>query len=295
MIANVCVVWCVLFTTVLHAQQNVTYNGKTFKKAEVAIAQVGRFGESFSFNISEHDMSPNGAWAKQVRRLEKLGKTANPENAPKGYSLHLSVTFKNGFSFPIKPTDSVVISLSNIKYKLDENKFTENEINKIDIQKIEGEKEDFTSKKESMEAKGREIAQLMQDGKITPEEAMKRIEALTKPFIEEIEKSDMYNVSPEDYKESSHYDILFGDSIENIEAIPFEGMLHIVEFNKNKLVAYIKGTHIVECTDVARQNSPSGECKQVTSTLDPRLKVLKEEPVYLSINSTFNEFRDNRD
>ena len=51
----------------INAQQNVTYNGKTLKPAEVIEAQIGSFGKTISLKISEIEMSTEGTWAKKVK------------------------------------------------------------------------------------------------------------------------------------------------------------------------------------------------------------------------------------
>ncbi|MGB5982020.1 MAG: hypothetical protein WBG46_07715 [Nonlabens sp.] len=290
-IINLCVVWGVLFTTILHAQQNVTYGNKTLEPSQVLKTSIGNRGETFSFYISEHDMSPNGPWAKEVKRLQSLGKQVDPNDAPKGLSLHLSVYLKNGIPFPIKPEDSIVVSLSNIKKQRAENDYNEMQISKIDKQKSQKEGE---SLKASIEQEMKVLLKQMQEGKITPDEFANKLEALSKPVLNEIDNLEIMNHQIEEQEDQSYYDIVFFDTVDNIEANVLEGNLHIVEFNKNKLVAYIKGKHIVECTDVTRMNSPSRICKQVDSQLYPGLQVLKEGNVYLSIDSNFKEFQDNR-
>jgi len=276
------------------AQQDVTYNNKNFKTSEVVKGAIGNTGKYLSFYIAEHDMSPNGPWAQEVKRLESLGQQANPKDAPKGLFLSLSINFENKIPFPIKPTDSIVVSLSGLKKDLAERAITDKEINAVDENKIDAEMNDFQNKKVSVEAEVKKIAKLMQEGKISPDEAMKQIESLTKPLTEEIDKSYSQNLEFTNHEDKSQYSIGFADTNENIRTTIATGNLYIVEFNENKLIAYITGESIVECTDLERKNSPSKICEQVNSKLIPGFKVLKEEKVYLTINCTFNEFQDNR-
>lgn len=284
-----------LFTNLTFAQKDVTYNNKSFKTSEVVRGAIGNTGKYLSFAIYEHDMSPNGPWAQEVKRLESLGLQPNPKDAPRGLFLNLSIDFENKIPFPIKPTDNIVVSLSSLKKHLVERAITEKKLNALNQNKIDAERNDFKTKKVSIEAESKEIVKLMQEGKISPDEAMKRIEELTKPLTEEIDKSYSQNQKFTNHKNKSHYSISFADTNENIRAEIVTGNLHIVEFNENRLIAYITGDSIVECTDVERSNSPTKVCEQVNSKLIPGAKVLKEEKVYLTINCTFNEFQDNRD
>lgn len=283
-----------LITTFSFAQQKVVYNSKAFKNSEVVKATIGNRGETMSFEISEHDMSPKGSWAKEVRRLESLGKIADPSKAPKGLSLILSVDFKRKFPFPIKPTDSIVIRMSDLKSNLLERSHQNKELAKVDDKGAKNEAKSLHSQKINIEAESRKIAKLMQQGKISPNEAMKRIEKLTKPILQQVDNSKNINQKVKEYKEPSIYGITFSNTITNNEAKIVTGNLHIVEFTKNKLVAYISGEHIVECADVVRKNTTKKDCKKVASKHIPGHKVYKEEQVYLIINSTFNEFFDDR-
>lgn len=290
----ICVVILFLLTNIAIAQQKVTYKNKSFKTSEVVRGAIGNTGKYLSFQISEHDMSPNGTWAQEVKRLQSLGQQVNPKDAPKGLFLSLSISFKNKIPFPIKPTDSIIVSLSSLKKDLAERAITDKELNALNQDKIDAEVKDFQTKKVSIEAEAKKIAKLMQEGKISPDEAVKQIEELTKPLTEEIDKSYSQNQEYTNHEDKSHYSILFTDSNENIEAYIVTGNLHIVEFNENRLIAYITGDSYVSCTDVERKNSASKICEQIDSKLLPGAKVLKEEEVYLAINCTFNEFQDNR-
>lgn len=277
------------------SQQKVTYKAKSFGPAQVLEASIGNTGESFSFHIAEHDMGPNGPWAKEVRRLESQGIVANPEDAPKGYELFLTVSFQNTFKFPIQPEDSVFISVSDFKQGFLEREAFEKDLKGLDKGRIASEKNTLQSKKLSIEEKTRAISAQLQAGQISPQEAMKQIEALTSPMLEEVETAYATNIAPEEVEEKTNYSIIFMDTHENTQTQVFEGVLHIITFDKNKLVATFSGKHIVECMDVVRKNSPSQEaCGQVQSTLSPQLQVLREEKVELNINSTFESFDDNR-
>jgi len=281
--------------TIGFSQQKVTYKAKNFGPAQVLEASIGNTGESFSFQIAEHDMGPNGPWAKEVRRLESQGIAANPEDAPKGYELLLSVSFQNAFKFPIQPEDSVFISVSDFKQGLMERAAFEKDLNTLDKGRIASEKNTLQSKKLSIEEKTRAISAQLQAGQISPQEAMKQIEALTNPLLEEVDAAYATNIAPEEVEEKTNYSIIFMDTHESSQTHVFEGVLHIITFDKNKLVATLSGKHIVECMDVVRKNSPSPEaCGQVQSSLSPQLKVLREEQVQLSINTAFERFTDNR-
>ncbi|MEM6893027.1 MAG: hypothetical protein AAF554_05000 [Bacteroidota bacterium] len=281
--------------TIGFSQQKVSYKGKNFPPAQVLEASIGNTGESFSFHIAEHDMGPNGPWAKEVRRMESQGIVANPEDAPKGYELFLSVSFQNTFKFPIQPEDSVFISVSDFKQGLMEREAFEKDIKGIDKGRLADEKNTLQSKKLSIEEKTRAISAQLQAGQISPQEAMKQIEALTNPLLEEVETAYATNIAPEEVEEKTNYSIIFMDTHESTQTHVFEGVLHIITFDKNKLIATLSGKHIVECMDVVRKNSPSPEaCGQVQSSLSPQLQVLREEQVEVNINSTFESFTDNR-
>ncbi|MEM6514713.1 MAG: ANTAR domain-containing protein [Bacteroidota bacterium] len=278
-------------TGLLNAQFNVTYDGKTFKNPEVVKADIGNTMESFSLVIDEHDMSPNGPWAKEVRRLEKLGKRANPDDAPKGLSLILEVSFKNRFKFPIVPEDSVYVSVSNLRIGMAEYDSTSKQLNEIDGEQLKSEGETLAAKKLTVEEETKKIAKLMQEGKISPDEAFKRIEKLSQPLLEAVEQSSVSNITFEEQEEQNHYSIYFMDSNLDLEANAIDGTLHIIEFNQNKLVANFRGKHFVECTDVKRSNDKSSPCHK-PSKLYPGVSIYEEGDLFFSINSSFKEFNN---
>ncbi|BAO75177.1 hypothetical protein WPG_0947 [Winogradskyella sp. PG-2] len=279
----------------LSAQQNVTYNGKTFKPAEVIETQIGNSGETLSFTISEIDMSPNGDWAKKISELQRQGKTYNPKDAPRPLYLSLSVDFKRRFKFPIAEEDSVSINVSYVKESMLENEFNEEEVNKMNSAVSKTDISGLKSDKKSVEEEVKKISKLMQEGKLSPDEAMKKIEALTQPMLNTLENSVIMNQETEEFKENrSTYNILFGDSAGNTESIPYKGTLHIIEFNSKRLRAYFKGTHFVECTDVARANDKSKPCEKVETGLFPNHKVFRVEDISITIDTNFKTFYDNR-
>lgn len=286
----------VLFSTLmmLSAQQNITYNGKTFKPAEVIETQIGNSGETLSFTISEIDMSPNGDWAKKILELQRQGKRYSPEDAPQPLSLLLSIDFKRKFKFPITEDDSVYINVSYVKESILENEFNEEEVNKMNSVVSKTDISGLKSDKKSVEEEAKKISKLMQEGKLSPDEAMKKIEALTQPMLNTLENSAIMNQETKEFKENrSTYNILFGDSAANTESIPYKGTLHIIEFNSKRLRANFKGIHFVECTDVKRANDPSKPCKKVKTGLYPDHEVLKVENVSIKIDITFKVFLDN--
>ncbi|GAB5564709.1 MAG: hypothetical protein Wins2KO_17720 [Winogradskyella sp.] len=285
----------ILFVKIGIAQQNVTYNGKTLKPAEVIETQIGNTGETFSFYISEIDMSPYGDWAKRLDELRRKGKEPSADERPRPLSLQLSVDFKRRFKFPITPEDSVYISFSHIKEGIEENEFNEIEISKMNKAMENNDVSSLKTQKVDIEKEAQNIAKLMQEGKISPEEALKKIEALTKPMMDELDNIPMMNQESSEYKNNRPtYSILFGDSPSDTESWPFEGTLHIETFNANRLVAYFKGRHYVECTDVKRANDLSKPCEKVETGLYPEHKVLRIEAVYLKIDTKFKDFLDNR-
>jgi len=275
----------------LYAQQKVTYNGKTFKKPEVVEADIGRFGESFGLRFSEIDMYPGGSWAKEKKRLEDMGKVIKPSDIPDNKVLLFSVEFNHKFKFPIKPSDSVYVSLSDVMETIQEHDFNDNERSKMDMDKITSEGESMKAKQEVINKEMAILSKKMKEGKISPMEFAEKIEALNKPLIEEVDNSYAMSIESETYEEPPNYSFFYSDSGESIEADVINGTLHIVEFNKDRLVAYIKGKHIVKCAGT--KNTASRNCKK-PSNLMPGYEVLDEGEVYISINTTFNEFIDNR-
>lgn len=285
--------FCIQIAT--YAQQDVTYNGKTFKQAEVIDVQIGNSGETFSFYISEIDMSPYGDWAKRLDALRQQGKEPHPDEIPRPLSLQLSVDFKRTFKFPITPEDSVYVSFSFVKEGIEENNFNTGEINKMNASMANTDISGLKDQKVSVEQEAQRISKLMQEGKLSPDEAMKQIEALTKPMIEKLDSSAMMNQETSEYENSKPtYSLLFGDSPNNSESTPFEGTLHILTFNSKRLVAYFSGVHYVECTDVTRANDASKPCEKVETGLYPDHKVLRIENVSIKIDTAFKSFLDNR-
>ncbi len=284
-----------ILTAIVSAQQHVTYNDQKFQPAEVIEAQIGFRGETFSLSISEIDMSPNGDWAKKILELQRQGKRYNPEEAPQPLSLLLSVDFKRKFKFPITEEDSVYINVSYVKESILENEFNEEEVNKMNSAVSKTDISGLKSDKKSVEEEVKKISKLMQEGKLSPDEAMKKIEALTQPMLHKLENSAIMNQETEEFKENrSTYNILFGDSAGNTESTPYKGTLHIIEFNSKRLRANFKGIHFVECTDVARANDNSKPCEKVETGLYPGHKVLNVEAVTIVIDTHFASFRDNR-
>ncbi|MFD2588896.1 hypothetical protein ACFSQJ_18365 [Croceitalea marina] len=279
----------------IYAQQNVSYNGKTFKPAEVIETQIGNTGETFSLYISEIDMSPNGAWAKRLNALRRLGKEPHPDERPRPLSLNLSVDFKRAFKFPITPKDSVYVSFSSIKEGIEEESFNKVEMNKMNVSMANTDISGLKDQKVAIEQEAQRISKLMQEGKLSPDEAMKQIEALTQPMIDKLDSSAMMNQETSEYKNNKPtYSLLFGDSPSNAQSTPYEGTLHIVEFNSKRLVAYFTGVHYVECTDVSRANDVSKPCEKVETGLYPEHKVLRIENTSIKINTVFTDFLDNR-
>ena len=284
-----------ILTAIVSAQQHIIYNGQKFQPAEVIEAQVGGSGETFSLSISEIDISPNGDWAKRLDELRRQGKEPSAEERPKPRSLQLSVDFKRKFKFPITEDDSVSINFSYVKERILENQFNEEEVNKMNSAGSKTDISGLRSDKKSVEEEVKKISKLMQEGKLSPDEAMKKIEALTQPMLNTLENSAIMNQETEEFKENrSTYSILFGDSAGNTESTPYEGILYIIEFNSKRLRAYFKGTHFVECTDVARANDNSKPCEKVETGLYPEHRVLRTEAINIKIDTVIKFFFDNR-
>ena len=284
-----------LVFNLISAQQKVIYNGKIFKTAEVLESQIGDSGETFSFYISEIDTGPNGNWAKRLDKLRSQGKEPHPDDIPKPLSLHLSIDFKKAFKFPITPEDSVFVNFSYAKEGVLEGKFN---IEKMDKMKLSISNKDFDGLKNdkiSVEEETRKISKLLQEGKISPDEAMKKIDALTKPMMDKLDNSAFMNQKTTEFKDNRPtYSMLFGDILNKTEGTPYEGNLHIIEFNTKRLIACFKGIHYVECTDVAKANNATKPCEKVETGLYPEHKVLRIEDISIIINAEFLNFYDNR-
>lgn len=290
---SVALVFCLNIS--LFAQQEVNYNGKIFKPAEVIETQIGTTGETFSLYISEIDMSPNGDWAKRLEKLRRQGKEPNPDEVPKPLSLDLTIDLKKTFKFPITPQDSVYINFSYVKENIEENIFNKAQIKKMSSSLSNTDVSSFKTQKVSIEEEAQRISKLLQEGKISPDEAIKKIEALTKPMTDKLNTSAIMNQENSEYKNSrSTYSILFVDSTNDTESTPYEGTLHIIEFNSKRLVANFNGVHYVECLDVVRKNNVSKPCEKEETGLFPGHKVLKKENISIKINTLFKDFSDNR-
>jgi len=267
----------------LSAQNIIKVDSEIFGNCEVIEAQVS--DKSLIVNISEYNMTD-----------------FNFENLPNldQQALVLSIEVANirGLSFPISPTDNFKVSLSGLQSRLAENKFQIDQVNnqKINAAKLKEEAEGLNSEKKSVEEQSREISQQLMDGKITPDEAAKRIEALSSGLLAKVENSEELNNETQEFDEKTSYTISFY----NLEALEHtrlvDGVLNIKVFNEKEFIAEFKGRSVTECLE--RRSTSSLEekekCGSVNSTLLPDTKVLREQQIQGSVNITIKRFEDNR-
>jgi hypothetical protein len=287
---------CFLFVQQVWSQQTVRYGEKTFGDCETIEALIGTYGETFTIYIAEHELRP-GYGGKYERSGGSIAGGDFIENMPKGYDIGIEVFFANGVKFPIRPEDEMEIDLSRIVNGLGDHNQLSDQIDKVDKGAMESEAKALTTKKLSAEEQARLIAEQLQQGKITPDEAMKKMEAIQNEMLAAVDNSGLANVSFEEPEERSNYSIQFMDTKEQILARPLTGKLRIIRFDENVFEASFTGQHHVKCRERRAAVSPEEEakCGSLKSKILPDTKVLEEGAVNFSINVNLKKFEDFRE
>jgi hypothetical protein len=270
-------------TAITFSQQNIVINGTQFKSnLEIAEAQISketimlRFYEIDKFN-PKHEMD-------------------NCTECPDGKSLDMDIEFNRGFKFPIVETDSVFIRLSNLQQGLTEYNHNLGQLEKVKNGVSKTETNQLRNNAEAIKAKGMEIAKLMQEGKISPQEAEKQLLALTQSFNEDFDNSSVANIETEEYKEKATYAFNFYNNDTLSETQGFSGYLWIKEFNKDRFVAVFRGELIEQCVEkrAAKSVEEEKKCKAMKSQYLPETGVLSEGSGDMTIIVNIKDFMNNR-
>lgn len=281
----------------MSAQQTVNYNGKIFGDCETIEASLGSSGETLSLFIAEHEL--RAGYGGKYERTYGTAEADNLINVPKGYTLILDVDFKQRFKFPIEEKDSIYLQLSKMQLDLKEKEFMQSTMATIkngeSARAAEAKK--MKQKSKSIEEQAKEIAEQMKAGKISPEEAGKKLEALQKNITAMIDNSSIESMAIERPEEPTNYFINFVDTKELTESNIFSGTLRIIRFNKNEFVAELyTGKEIVECLEKRAASSQEAEkkCKETASSLFSDMYILSEGNAKISINVKLKKFQDFR-
>ena len=267
----------------IDAQQTVIVNGQPFKSdLEIAEAQIS--GETIMLRLYEID------------KFNPKHEMDNCTECTDGKSLDMDIEFNRGFKFPIEETDSVFIKVSHLQQGLEKHKHDSEQVQNSQNSINNSEVDAMRNKAEVIKEKGMEITKLLQEGKITPQEAEKQLLALTQPFSEDLDNSSVSNIEVKDYKESSVYGFSFYNNETLTETKPFSGYLYIKEFNKERFVAEYRGEMIEQCVEkrAAQSSEEEKKCKSVSSQYLPDTKVLSEQSGGVYIDVSIKAFFDNR-
>lgn len=265
----------------VHSQQQVSYNGVSMNSnLEIAEAQISQ--EKIMLKLHEIDMTKH--------------QMDNCDDCPTTKSLILDVDFTRSFKFPITESDSVYIRVTHLQKNLAENTHNFAQVNKMNNARNESEEIQIKSQVELMKTKGQEIAKLMQEGKISPEDAQKQLLALTEPYLDKMDNSAIANTESQEFDEKSNFSIVFYNDDTKTETKPFSGYLYIKEFNEKRFVAEFRGFDIEQCVEkrIASSEEEKVKCTAVQSQYLPSTKVLREGSGSMSINMTIKKFLNNR-
>lgn len=262
--------------TTAQAQNTIQHSSTTFiSNPEEITAAISH--EKIIISISEKDVR------------DYKGHEDNCDNCLTGNQLGLEIDFTRPFKFPITEEDSVFVYYSTIQQNLAEYEFQQKQIAQMNAQQNETEKQTLNNSAQSIEAKSMEIAQLMQTGQISPEEAQKRILALTEPLLEDVDNSSSVNVQNEEFVFKPNFTLLIHNEQSKTETEAFSGYVHIQYFDKERFVATFKGIEIESCTTVDKK-----ECANIESQYLPDKKVIREGQGSLMLDLNIKEFNNDR-
>lgn len=264
-------------------QQTVQCNGTDFK-SELEVVDVQISAETIMMTLSEID------------KTDPKYSEDNCMRCPDGKTLNLDVNFRREFNFPIVPTDSVFVWFSLLQENLAEYAHATTELEKYEQNRNIVEENQLENSAESIKEKGAEIAMLLQQGKITPEQAEQQILALTQPYNKKLEASSIGKVAPEEYEQQPYFAIQYYNDENLTETEAFSGYLYIKEFNEKRFLAEFQGVLIERCVEKRAASSQMEEdaCKAVQSQYLPEAKVLREETGTINIDIAIQDFGNNR-
>ncbi len=266
---------------VMNAQQNVSCNGAMMtSNLEIAQAQISQ--ETIMLVLHEIDMTKH--------------QTDNCEDCPTTKSLLLDVDFKRGFGFPITEKDSVYLRFTTLQQNLSENKHNQSVVNAIETSRNQSEEIALKNQASTIQEKGKQIAKLMQEAKISPEEAQKQLLALTDSYQNNLGNSSIAKTEPEEFQDKAEFSFTFYNDDSNTKTEAFSGYLYIKEFSEDHFVAEFRGINIEQCVEKrsASSEEENANCTSVESKYLPDTKLLQEGTGTLLINVLIKDFLNNR-
>jgi len=272
----------VLLKSLDSKSQEIKYGDKTFTNIQVAEAQISN--EKLFLKISELDTYYNG-------------KEQDGDLEPNYKSILVEIEFKGGFSFPIRPEDSVQVSFTALEQGLEELRFDSQQLETVNDAALKQEGKVLQVAGDSAEEKTKQIAEKLMKGEITPEEAEKQILAIANPMLSKVENSSAANIGFEEYNNKKDtFSVFCRDTEEEIESELVSGTLYIKSFNRNYFEAYFEGVEVVFCLEkrAARSKSEELNCGAITSQYLPETKLLREGSIKGKIKLQIKEFLDNR-
>ncbi|MTB50085.1 hypothetical protein [Lewinella sp. W8] len=278
-------VLALLFTSTTLRAQSIQYGGKSFTKFEVLEGSVGTDGKHISVYLAEYALPTEAG---------DIVKGDNLEGVPDGYYLQLEVNFPDGVKFPILPEDEVLIETSDQQANLAEEALLRGQMAEYDEEKGAREAGAMRMNAEEIAAKTKEISRKMQSGELSPDEAVRQIEALTQPLLEQVEASEAANLSIEEYVAPATFAIKLMDTKNLTSSTIFSGRLSVTRFDENAFEASLNGEHVVECMERLTASSAANEarCRGVESDYVPGLKVMSEGTISVRIKVPLKEFND---
>ncbi len=273
---------CLIYgVSTVHGQ--VLINGYEFKSnLEIAEAQIS--DETIMLSLFEID------------KFNPKYEMDNCTDCSDGKSIVMDIDFNRGFKFPIKETDSVFIRLSNLQQGLAKYQHNKDQIDKSKKSINQPETNQLKNNAEAIKAKGIEIAKLMQEGKLSPQEAEKQLLALTQSFNQDFDQSSIANITTDKFEESPTYAFSFYNDKTLTETQPFSGYLWIKTFNKNQFIAEFGGEYIENCVEkrAAKSVEEEKKCSAKPSQYLPGKDVLNEGSGSMTLNIRIKKFLNNR-
>ncbi|WCO01993.1 hypothetical protein [Psychroserpens ponticola] len=268
-------------TISMAAQQHVSYDGvKMNSNLEISEAQISK--EKIMLVLHEIDMTKH--------------QTDNCEDCPTSKSLILDVDFTRSFKFPITEDDSVYVRVTHLQKNLAEHKHNLSQVNTMNASRNRSEENQLKNQADVIKVKGQEIAKLMQEGKLSPEEAQKQLLALSEPYLNKLDHSAIANTEAEEFQNNSNFSIVFYNDDTKTESQPYSGYLYIKTFNEERFVAEFRGIHIEQCVEkrVVSSEEEKAKCSSIQSQYLPETKVLHEGSGTMTLNVAIKEFQNNR-
>ncbi|MGB0524505.1 MAG: hypothetical protein ACPGJS_16150 [Flammeovirgaceae bacterium] len=200
----------------------------------------------------------------------------------KGLFLNVTLTFQNGYTFPIKPSDSVIITTSTIQQNLGEYHMVNAKSKSMDTNKGKA----VAAKKKSKEEQIKELSKRAAAGDMAALDELQKLgEGLMNdamPAVDEMSSADDMKEAP------TYYEIYYTDANLNEESQGFSGQVYLQHLDKNKVVLEFSGEFITNCL------SRRATCEKQPSKLIPNTKVLREGKISGTVNTTIKTFEDFR-